>query len=68
MEVSKGVYLDYVAGQVVLKADVAPVMNPILDKFKEDVESGKIDPVSGTDLDKVALLQAVEIIKKEINR
>jgi hypothetical protein len=79
MEVAKGVNVDYSEGQLVVKADfpqgsieaklkVAPILNPELDKLAAKVESGEIDLVPGTDLDKVAVLQVIAAIKNEINK
>jgi hypothetical protein len=46
--------------------DLGAFIIPALDKLKEDVESGKIDPVKGTDLDKIAIEQVIELLKKQL--
>lgn len=78
MEIGKsGVTVDYKEGALVitalegnaeLKIKAAAALNPVLDKFAAQVESGEIDPIKGTDLDKAALLKAIELIKAEVNK
>lgn len=64
MEVTKGVTLDYKQGEVVLTAKVAELIAPVIEEFKAKVESGQVDPIKGTDLDKTAILGAVELLQK----
>lgn len=78
MEIGKsGIFLDYangaltltaLEGKVVLTAKAALALNPVLDKFAAEIESGAIDPIKGTEIDKTVLLKAVELIKAEINK
>lgn len=68
MEITKGVTLDYAAGALVLKAEIAAVAIPVLDDVKAKVESGEIDPVKGTDLDKMLVLQVIELLKSALNK
>lgn len=64
MEVTKGVELSYAGGKLVLSADVASLLLPILEDLKAKVESGAIDPIKGTDLDKVAIEQVIALAEK----
>lgn len=66
MEVTKGVTLEYVDGAVVLKAEVKALIMAELEKVKAKVESGEIDPVKGTDLDKTAILGAIGFIEAQL--
>jgi hypothetical protein len=68
MEISKGVTLDYKDGKVVVEAQVAQFANPVLDDLKAKVESGEIDPIKGTDLDKSVILGAIEFLKSAVNK
>lgn len=66
MILAEGIVLDYVDGKVMLSAEVRALVAPALDSIKAKVESGEIDPIKGTDLDKQALLKAIEYIKSVI--
>lgn len=79
MEVTKGLLVDYkegslqltysngpITGTVSVKA--AAVLNPVLDGFQAKLESGEIDPIKGTDLDKTVLLQAIAYVRSEVNK
>jgi hypothetical protein len=68
MELGKGFSVEYSEGKVVLSAKVAELLNPILDSFKQKIESGEIDPIKGTDLDKAVLTRAIDFLKAEINK
>lgn len=68
MEVSKGVNLDYKDGKIVLTAEVAAMANPVLNALQAKVESGEIDPIKNTDLDKSVILQVLGFLKSEINK
>lgn len=68
LEVSKGVTVDYKDGKVVVEAQVAQFANPVLDDLKAKVESGEIDPIKGTDLDKSVILGAIEFLKSAVNK
>lgn len=67
MEVNKYVSLDYKEGKVVVAIDVAPTVNAFLDDTKAKVESGEIDLIKGTDIDKMVMLQAIELLKSYAN-
>lgn len=64
MEVYKNVFINMEEGQVVLKVDLKTMVLPLLENIKADLEVGKIDPIKGTDLDKMALETAIELIAK----
>jgi len=51
-----------------IKLEVKPLLlvGPALDAFAAKVEAGEVDLVKGTDLDKQALLKAIEFIKAEL--
>lgn len=63
MKLAEGITLDYVDGKVKLEAEVRALVLPALESVKAKIESGEIDPIKGTDLDKTALLKAIEILK-----
>lgn len=78
MEIAKGVTLDFVGGEVVLKAQgtgfellakgqVAGLAVPVLNEIKAKVESGEIDPIKGTDLDKTTLLGALDFLIETVS-
>lgn len=62
MEISKGVTLDYTGGAIVLKAEIAGLALPVLQDIKAKVDSGAIDPIKGTDLDKMLLDQVIDAL------
>lgn len=78
MEIGKsGVSVDYKEGKAIVSAfegaveltvKAALIVNPALDGFAAKVESGEVDLIKGTDLDKTALLQAIAFIKSEVNK
>lgn len=55
-------------GAIELKVKPLSLVGPALDAFAAKVESGEVDLVKNTDLDKQALLKAVEFIKAELNK
>lgn len=57
--------VDYAEGCVVVKVKVAAAAVPFLDGMIAKVESGDIDPIKGTDLDKAAMLQLLNALKAE---
>lgn len=75
MEVFKGVSLDYVEKNVLVEVElgsdqkaklflpVGPLLIPVIEKFKAQIEAGQIDPIKGTDLDKQVMLTAVNALK-----
>lgn len=66
MEVIKNVELKFEHGKIIVEADVKSLIIPMLEKLKEDVNAGKIDPIKGTDLDKIAIDQVIELIEKQL--
>lgn len=73
MELGSGFKADYVSGEVVvsgldggleLKFKLAALIKPFVADIEAKIESGAIDPVAGTDMDKVAMLALVEGFKK----
>jgi hypothetical protein len=68
MQLREGVNADYKEGKIIIEVEVAKQLNPLLDKIKADVESGEIDPIKGTDLDKMGLLAAIETVKAYVNK
>lgn len=63
MEVTKGVTLEYTEGEVVLKAKVKELVLAEIAKVEAKIESGEIDLVKGTDLDKQAALGLISALK-----
>ena len=79
MEVAKGLDVSVSGGQIVLSYkfeggslsgsyDLLKVAGPALDAIAAKVQSGEIDPVKGTDLDKEAMLKAIAFLKAEISK
>lgn len=75
MELGSGVVADYKDGKVVISAfdggveltvKAAALIKPVLDGLEDQISSGKIDPVEGTDLDKEALLSLIAGLKKAV--
>lgn len=60
MEISKGVEVKFEAGVLILSADVKIL---VLDGIEAQIQSGAIDIVSGTDMDKELLLKAIAALK-----
>ena len=46
--------------------DVGSMVKPAIMAFKAKVESGDIDPVKGTDLDKEVMIKAIDAILAQI--
>ena len=63
MKLAEGVTVDYVEGEVVLKAKVKQLVVAELEKVKAKFESGEIDLVKGTDLDKAAALAIISALE-----
>lgn len=68
MELFKGGSLDYKDGALLLQIKVAGFILPKLDEIQKKVESGEIDLIKGTDLDKMAVLQVLAAIKAELSK
>jgi hypothetical protein len=68
MEVVKGVELEYKEGKLVLSAGIAALLNPVLEDYKAKIESGEIDLIKGTDLDKMVVLQVIAALQAEVNK
>lgn len=66
MEVIKNVELKFEHGKIIVETDVKSLVIPMLEKLKEDVDAGKIDPIKGTDFDKIAIDQVIELIEKQL--
>jgi hypothetical protein len=66
MKLLEGVELKLEAGKLMLIAELAALILPKLAEIKAKVESGEIDLIKGMDLDKVAVLKAIELIEAEL--
>lgn len=55
-----GKYAEYKEGKIII--DVGAMAEPVLIGIKEKIESGAIDPVKNTDLDKVAMMKMIDAI------
>lgn len=62
MELGQYADASYEAGDVVVKVHVSALLKPALQAIKDKVDSGAIDPIKGTDLDKVVLDKAIEAL------
>lgn len=63
MKFGENVTVEYVEGEVVVKAPVKKLVVAELAKVKAKVESGEIDLVKGTDLDKAAALAIISALE-----
>lgn len=66
MEVMKNVQVNLQGGKVVLEVNVAAMALPAVEGIEAKIQSGEIDIIKGTDLDKEVLLKAIEFIKAEL--
>lgn len=66
MKLVEGVELKLEAGKLMLVAELAALILPKLAEIKAKVEAGEIDLIKGIDLDKVAVLKAIELIEAEL--
>ena len=55
-------------GSAEVKAKVGYVINPKLDEVIAKVQSGEIDLIPGTDLEKPVVLQVLQGLKNELNK
>lgn len=73
-EIAEGIELVYENGQLMIDAEIkgakiqlsvnaASVLLPIIEQAKEDVLSGKIDPIKGTTLDNKAIIEGLEVLE-----
>lgn len=62
MEVSK--YVSYDHGKIII--DLAAVIKPAIEAYKAKVESGEVDLVKGTDLDKDVLVKALNALLAQV--
>lgn len=68
MELAKGLSVDLVGGDVILKYKLAELVIPALDSVAAKFQSGAIDLIKGTDIDKEAALKLIAAIKAEISK
>lgn len=66
MEIMKNVEVDLKSGKIVLAVDIAALLVPVVDGIKAKIEAGEIDLIKGTDLDKEAMLKAIDFLKAEL--
>lgn len=62
MEIMKSV--EFKDGKIMI--DVGAMVKPAIVAFKAKVQSGDIDPVKGTDLDKEVMIKALDAILAQI--
>lgn len=78
-EITEGIDLVYENGQLTIDAEIkgakiqlsvnaASVLLPIIAQAKEDVASGKIDPIKGTTLDNKAIIEGLEILEDWVRK
>jgi hypothetical protein len=66
MELLQNVNADLKDGKIVLEINVGAMLLPRIEKLEAQVQSGEVDLIKGTDLDKMALLQVIAILKTEL--
>lgn len=57
-----------IPGKLDLSLNVGGVAIPELEKIEAKIQSGEIDIIKGTDLDKAAFLTVIAAIKVELNK
>ena len=57
-------YIKLEQGKIVF--DLKAIIIPLLEDLKKQVEEGKIDPIKGTDLDKMAIELVISQIEKQL--
>lgn len=62
MDLTKYITLEH--GKIVI--DTKTLVLPLLEDLKKQVEEGKIDPIKGTDLDKMAIELVIAQIEKQL--
>lgn len=55
-------------GNAELKLKAAAAVNPVLDSVVAKFESGEIDLIKGTDIDKDVALKIISLLKAEVNK
>jgi len=68
MELAKGLSLDYENGDVVMKYKLSAIVLPWLESMQSKIEAGQIDLIKGTELDKMAMIQAITMMKAELSK
>lgn len=63
MQLTEGITLELNEGVIELKAHVGALVKPKLAELKADIESGKIDLIKGTDIDKDIMIQFVDFVE-----
>ena len=66
--IAQGVELKYEGGKLILTAEVAQLILPKIEELKAKINDGSIDPIKGTDADKMMLLLLLEFIKGQITK
>lgn len=66
MEIAKGINAEYSQGEIIVKVKVAEQVVPVLDGTISKIESGEIDLVKGTDIDKTVAVQVLKLLKDYI--
>ena len=66
LQLGNGIEADYKEGKLVVSVAVASVVVPKLDEIRAKVESGEIDLIKGTDIEKGPLLLAIDFLKAEL--
>lgn len=67
-QITKGVKAKLEGGKVVIEAEYASLVNPLLDDLSAKLQSGELDPIKGTDMDKEILVKAIEALKVLVNK
>lgn len=68
VKIAEGAHLSLDKGKVAITVDVGMIVNPKLEEIKVKIQSGEIDLIKGTDLDKMLLMQVVDALQKELNK
>lgn len=65
--VGSNVTVELDKGDLVVRVKSSQYISKFLDKTQADIESGALDPIKGTDIDKVALLGAIQYLRELVD-
>lgn len=66
MKLASGLELNYSEGKVKLELALKDLVKPKLDDIRAKIESGELDLIKGTDLEKGPVLMAIDFLEAEL--